>query len=268
MIISKLQGGLGNQMFQWAYGMCLSIKHNAPFYLDTSFYGNQFGCTPRNFSLGKFPNLDFKLFQGWNTLSSNINPHQIRIIRDDSVFREIDLHKNFFYYLEGYWGSEKYFKENGEVIRKCLSCDSNFIEKIKNSIYRDVFTRNVVSVHVRRTDYITSNGYHPVQPISYYKEALSFFKEYDFLYVFSDDIEWCKKNLEFDNLHFVEGLEDIEDMWLMSLCKNNIIANSTFSWWGAWLNKNPDKIIVSPKKWLGSPDIDESNIIPESWIKI
>jgi hypothetical protein len=269
MIISKLQGGLGNQMFQWAYGMSLSVKHNLPFYLDISFYENQFGCTPRNFSLEKFPNLDFKLFKGWDSLHKNFSTPQAKIIKDDSIFREIEIQENFLYYLEGYWGSEKYFSENSDIIHRCLSYDNNFIEKIKNSIYKKVFINNVTSLHIRRTDYVTSNGYHPVQPITYYMEALSFIKEYDFLYVFSDDIEWCKKNLQFENILFVEGLDDLEDMWLMSLCKNNIIANSTFSWWGAWLNRNSNKIVISPSRWLGpSAGIIENDIIPPGWIKI
>lgn len=265
MIISKLQGGLANQIFQWAYGKSLSTKNNTDLYLDTSFYNNQQGCTPRKFSLNKFPNLDLKLFDV-NKISENIN---IYLINDDSTFIDINYNNDNHYYLNGYWCSEIYFEENKKIIAESLSYDDNFINKIKDSVYKYVLDKNVVSIHIRRTDYVTSNGYHPVLPISYYEEALKIIKDYDLLYVFSDDIEWCKNNLRFDNIHFVEGLDDIEDLWLMSLCKNNIIANSTFSWWGAWLNKNPDKKVISPNNWFGNHvNINQSNIVPKNWIRI
>ena len=266
MIVSKLQGGLANQIFQWAYGKSLSVTHNTELYLDTSFYNNQSGCTPREFSLSKFPNLNFKLFNLDKYLE---NPCKLNLINDESNFRNIDFKSDIHYYLNGYWCSERYFEDNKHIIIDSLSYDDDFINKVKNSIYKEVFNKKVVSIHIRRTDYITSNGYHPVIPISYYEKALATIKDYDLVYVFSDDIEWCKNNLLFDNILFVEGLDDIEDMWLMSLCKNNIIANSTFSWWGAWLNKNPDKKVISPNNWFGEHvNINQNNIIPENWIKI
>ena len=85
--------------------------------------------------------------------------------------------------------------------------------------------------------------------------------------VFSDDIQWCKDNLKFDNLHFIENQSDILDMYLISMCNNNVICNSTFSWWGAWINSNLDRKVISPVKWLGE-NINTSDIIPSEWIKI
>ena len=124
-------------------------------------------------------------------------------------------------------------------------------------------------MHIRRTDYVTSNGYHPVQSIEYYKNALDIIGGYESLYVFSDDINWCKSNLRFKDMTFVQNSEDIDDLWMMSLCKNNIIANSSFSWWGAWLNDNPNKKIISPKMWFGEQtNLNSDDISPISWVKI
>jgi len=108
-----------------------------------------------------------------------------------------------------------------------------------------------VSLHIRRGDYLRTQDHHPVCSLDYYMDALSKFrdKEYKFI-VFSDDVDWCRNNFNEDFI-FTEGNTDYEDMWLMSLCDHNIIANSSFSWWGAWLNDNPNKRVIAPKKWFG-----------------
>jgi Glycosyl transferase family 11 len=108
-----------------------------------------------------------------------------------------------------------------------------------------------------------------VQTIKYYEDAIDIIGDYEYLLVFSDDIKWCRENLKFNNMIFMETLTDIEDMWIMSLCKNNIIVNSSFSWWGAWLNKNKNKKVIAPSNWFGPrANINSSDIIPEKWIKI
>jgi hypothetical protein len=261
MIVSKIQGGLGNQIFQWAYGLNLSVINNTPLYLDISFYYNQLGSTKREFSLNKFPNLEFSFFNDKNT--------NLKIINDDLNFKKLDYDSNFDYYLNGYWASERYFEESKSKIKKLLSFDSNFINKLNTSPYRDVFDKNIVSMHIRRTDYLTSGGFHALQTVDFYKSAIEILNDYDSIYVFSDDINWCKENLKFKNILFVEGLDDIEDMWLMSLCKNNIISNSTFSWWAAWLNNNDNKKVIYPNKWYGDNiNISIENLISKKWIKI
>lgn len=260
MIYVKLKGGLANQIFQWAHGKNLSLKYRMPLYLDTSFYENQIGCTPRQFSLNKFPNLEFKL--------SNHRGSNFRSIIDDGIFKEIKLDSDQNYILDGYWGSEKYFNESVKDIRKSLSYTDDFIRNVANSKYKDLLEKNCVSIHIRRTDYLNSNGYHPVQDLSYYEKGLDIIGEYDSLYVFSDDMDWCKENITFKNTIFVEGFDDVEDMWLMSICKNNIIANSTFSWWGAWLNKKDGKVIA-PLNWFGENlNVSSSDLYKDNWIKV
>lgn len=251
-------------MFQWANGKKLSIQFNHHLYLDVDFYKDQSGCTPREFSLCKFPNIEYELIS-----RDNLSPLGLNIIRDNSYFSHISLSETNSYYLDGYWGSEKYFYGIEDVVKRSFSPTEIFLSKIRDSRFKGVFSKKSVSLHVRRTDYLNSNGYHPVQSLSYYIESINLLGDYDFVYIFSDDIRWCKENLTFDRMVFVEGQDDVEDLWLMSLCKNNIIANSTFSWWAAWLNQNDDKKIISPKIWFGEyTNLGIKDLIPEKWVLI
>lgn len=256
MIVSKIQGGVGNQLFQWAFAKNLSLINNDDFYIDISFYNNQTNVTPRKFSLGSFPNIKFKIFQQENINSFNI-------YYDNFSVKKIRTHHNENYYLDGYWQSEKNFIESSKIIKEELSPNDDVRNKLKKILPDGVN----ISLHIRRTDYLSSNGFHPVLPIEYYNKSLDLIKEYDNIIIFSDDIEWCKKNLSFKNSLFIDNLSDVESIWLMSMCDHNIIANSSFSWWGAWLNDNPNKIITSPNTWFGS-NINTSNMIPENWYRI
>jgi hypothetical protein len=256
MIITKIQGGLGNQIFQWAYGKSLSIMYDNELLLDTTYYNNQLGDTPRNYELNKFPNLKYKP-------PGYVNKKIIQI-SDNFNYEKLHYDDNYSYYLNGFWQSEKYFLNVSDVIRNQLSPDNETLEKLKLNVQE-----NSVSLHIRRTDYVTSNGFHPVQTIEYYNKALDIIGDYNQLLVFSDDINWCKDNLKYDNIFFVENQDNIEDLWLMSLCTHNIIANSSFSWWGAWLNKNKNKTVIAPINWFGeSSGLNQSDIVPNTWIKI
>ena len=259
MIISKIQGGLGNQMFQYAYGKHLSYKYGTELRLDIRFYDNP-GLPLRYFLLDKFPNT----FPNTNinvTLTGPIYP-----IIDDFNYRELPKPVGSNYYLDGYWQSERFFKESEELIREDFQPSKEILDKISNTPLIDT---NTISLHVRRTDYLNSNDYHPVQTIEYYEKAIEMIGDYDHIFVFSDDIQWCKDNLKFDNMIFIEGFTDIEDLYLMSMCKHNVIANSSFSWWGAWLNNNPNKKVVAPKRWFGEKaNLNQMDLIPKEWIKI
>ena len=259
MIISKIQGGLGNQMFQYAYGKHLSYKYNTELRLDTRFYDYP-GTPKREFTLNKFPNTfpntDMKL-----SLTG-----QVYKIDDDFKYKELPNPLNDNYYLDGYWQSEKYFKESSDLIRKDFQPSKEVISKL---IKTPLIETNTISLHIRRTDYVTSNGYHPVQSIEYYKNAIDLIGDYDNIFVFSDDLKWCKDNLNFKNMIFMDDFTDVEDLHLMSLCNHNIIANSSVSWWGAWLNNNGDKKVIAPSKWFGDKtNLTSDDIIPTEWIKI
>jgi hypothetical protein len=249
MIVSKLQGGLANQIFQWAYARSLSEKYNTSLYLDVRSYIHQSGITNRNFSLECFPNIKYDIIPTEPNISlwNNENKGVITNLSDNFVYKD-----------------EKYFIEHESIIKQELSPSDEDLIRLK-----DMIPSESVSLHIRRTDYVTSNGFHPVQTVEYYEKALSLIGDYKNIVVFSDDISWCKENLKFDNTTFIEGNKDYEDLWLMSLCDHNIIANSSFSWWGAWLNNNVNKKVVAPSNWFGQQaNTNTSDIIPESWIKL
>lgn len=258
MIISSLKGGLGNQIFQWAYGKFLSEQYSVPLYLDISFYDNQMGATEREFCLNKFPNLEYDL------LTPAVGEFSVIKLFDNFHYNPLDYNPNHNYYLDGYWQSEKYFFGIEDIIRQNLKAGITTINKLE----KQYPVKESVSLHIRRTDYQYANDIHPIQTIDYYEQALDLI-EYENILVFSDDILWCKNNLKFNNMIFVENNDNTEDMWLMSLCKDNIIANSSFSWWGAWLNENKYKKVIAPSVWFGERSgINYSNIVPINWIKI
>ena len=262
MIVTKIQGGLGNQMFQWAYGRSLSLKYNKKLLIDRSFYTHQ-GKIVRNFLLNKF-NLEL-IDLDRNIL--NFENKRVRILSDPNYYSGHILSENENYYLDGYWQSEKFFYENESLILLDFEYTS---EKIIN-VYKEIdFENNMtISLHVRRGDYVDSHNMYPLQSIEYYKNALDQIGKYDKLLIFSDDISWCENNFNFDNMIFSRGFDPVEDVTLMSKCHHNIIANSSFSWWGAKLNQNKDKKVIAPSLWYGPKmNIETKDLIPESWIKI
>jgi hypothetical protein len=241
MIVVKIQGGLGNQLFQWAYYKKLSISENTEVYINIEFYKNQRGVTHREFGLCKFPNIKY------NQYDLNLGKNY-KLIKDNFIHQKINFLTNNNYYLDGFWQTEKYFSD----VRDKILHELNPSDKKKKELYNIIpLKNNSISIHVRRTDYLNSNGYHPVLPINYYDSAIKLIGEYDEIIVFSDDIEWCKKNIKYKNIRFMEGNSEVDDLWLMSICKNNVIANSSFSWWSSWLNINENKKVIFPKKWFG-----------------
>lgn len=255
MIVVKLQGGLGNQLFQYSAGKALSLNDNL--YLDVSFYNYQHGITPRKYSLNGFPNLNANIYSGQQNGMPFIKINEPQ--RYEPLQNFVD--KNI--YLDGYFQTDKYFKNVSSLLKHDLgpSIDTteNLIRKYPNVV------GNSVSLHVRRTDYIKASHVHPLQTIDYYYDGLKMIGKFDHIYIFSDDIEWCKENLKTPRTSYVEGNSDLEDLWLMSMCKNHIIANSSFSWWGAWLSDS--KKVIAPKNWFGSAGPKYWNdIYCENWV--
>lgn len=180
------------------------------------------------------------------------------------------------YYFDGYWQTYKYADE----IRKHLIQDLKLKEPLDQNtldVMSNIGNTNSISLHIRRGDYVTdakTSKIHDVCDLEYYRKAVDIvskkIKNPQF-FIFSDDIEWAKKNLKIQYpMVFVSDLkiEDYEEMILMSKCKHNIIANSSFSWWGAWLNTYDDKVVVAPQKWSNRHKKDYKNLIPNTWIKI
>ena len=265
MIYCNLKGGLGNILFQIAATKSLSLDKN----VDCSFpnlnelldYLNN-----DNFYNPSINHCDeYKLFLNHiNIVSSNV---EIPIYYFPFEYKEFDLPHDEFY-IDGFFQSEKYFTHNRDKILDYFK-PTDFILNLIHEKYGLFLDKITTSVHVRRGDYIKHPNHHPVQTIEYYMESINELKnETDLFLIFSDDIEWCKNNIILDNCVYIEDEKDYIELFLMSKCNNNIISNSSFSWWGAWLNKNKDKIVIGPKKWFGS-DIKHNtgDILPETWIK-
>ena len=285
MVIVKLQGGLGNQLFQYAIGRYLSVKNNDTLTLDNSFLNitNATGYTLRNYELDIFPItpriLNKEKYFGSSITSRIRTPLSgIRYINEPS-FKFIPEVSNWKgdVYLEGYWQSEKYFCKIANIIRDDLKF-SPVLNEDNSKVALQINSCNSVSIHIRRTDYIGRDGaatYHYVCPITYYLNAIEWivklFPDAVF-FIFSDDISWVRNNLQIGYPHYFinqnYGKQSYVDMQLMSMCKHHIIANSSFSWWGAWLNKYEQKKVIAPERWFTDPDIDDSDIIPESWLKL
>ena len=296
MIIVKLMGGLGNQMFQYATARRLAWRHGTALKLDLSFLeSEQTGVTPRCFQLDHLSIIAerapcqevammtgqknhfletaaVQLFQKVGLAKHNPNLYCEKHFHFDPAV--LTLPDNT--YLEGYWQSEKYFRDIGEIIRR------EFIVKLplanKNqTLAESIRATNSVSVHVRRGDYVAdekTKANHGVCNPDYYLECesrIAHIVNNPHLFVFSDDPEWVSENMKFRYpVTYVghNGGEACQDLRLMSLCRHNIIANSSFSWWGAWLGNSPGKLVCAPARWFVSPVLDTKDLIPIKWIKI
>jgi len=250
----KIMGGLGNQMFQWAFGRNLSIVNDLDLCLETSWYSTK--NYDREFKLNKFPNIKIGCLDGpENIVRSIYEPNDFTYLD----IPNIDLSTMFI----GYWQNEKYFKKNlSSVIQDFYMTEEKKIELLSKF---QMVKENSTSIHFRRGDYV-SNPNHPVLPNDYYLNALEIIKNYENIIVFSDDVDWCRKNFKLPKITYIDGLNNIDSLWLMSLCTNNIIANSSFSWWGAYLNQNINKTIICPKRWFNTNSgIDSTQICPYDW---
>ena len=169
--------------------------------------------------------------------------------------------------MKGYFQSELYFRHNRNKILNLFSPLSTDLEYIKSK-YQPYLDNPLISLHVRRGDYLKFPEVHPTCNIKYYKNALSEFPSKLKVLIFSDDVDWCKQNFSGDRFIFIQE-KDYISLHLMSLCTYNIIANSSFSWWGAWLNSSPNKVAIAPKQWFGSKaSHDPKDLIPKTWITL
>jgi hypothetical protein len=282
-------GGLGNQMFQYAAARNLSIKFNKKLYIDTSSFDNNNIDTYRRYELNNF-NIkaeiaDRKIYNLFFGSSFNfINKFILKILKFGR-YKKIDIpltntsvwsFSNIgSVYLRGFFQNEAYFLENQHQIISDFT-----LNEIPNNRYVNeiVNIKNSISVHVRRGDYINNKLAIDVlgaKDFQYYLDAIELLKlklqnEEICFFIFSDDIEWCKNNLVFDgNKRYIDDVNNsITEFYLMSICKHNIISNSTYSWWSAYLNKNIDKIIIAPKIWFRNVKYKNEGIIPKNWIKL
>lgn len=295
MIIVNITGGLGNQMFQYAIAKSISKKNKDIFKLDTSFYPKQslrkyeldlFNIEENIASNNEVDSLKGKeglIFKVKNRLKiKNKKPSSYKA---DSLLLNSAKNTNKIFekeifdsvgdiYLDGYWQSEEYFKDIRDDIINDFA-PKNGISDEASKYINDIENSNSVSLHVRRGDYVDNTMFKgsglTVTEMPYYKDAIEFMNskvKNPKYFIFSDDIAWCKENFDFlESKVFVDDTKSaIYDMVLMSKCKHNVIANSTFSWWGAWLNENKNKIVISPKIWYRTNH--NLHLAQREWMKL
>ncbi len=243
MITVKLLGGLGNQMFQAAYAMALKDR-GYRVQLDRSSLIEE---THREYSLGYFG------LEAADAPPSGPHTHEASMKFNPDYLAPQDPST-----MVGYWQTEKYFAHIAELVR----------EKFQ---FQGVRTRYVhtVALHVRRQDYVNLQYFHGMPTLDYYREAVAYIRRQVAYHcpvvVFSDDPQWCFENFPSD-FQIANGGNKYDDLKLMASCDYAVIANSSFSWWGAWLG--PQKLVVSPKQWFSDPKTDYSDIVPDKWVKL
>lgn len=269
-VVSSLIGGLGNQMFQYAAGRALSSRLNFDLVLDTSPLDGEWDHTPRSFGLNSF------------NINAEIDTLNITRLNEIPLFEEQkytndwprDIKEDIR--ISGYWQSEKFFSSiRPKILREFTlsSSPNDYVTHISKCI---TASQCSVSLHIRRGDYVSNPitaKFHGICPISYYKAGIEHISQtlgpHD-LYVFTDDPEWVKKESTLPQhmtLIDCEKSSAAQDIWLMSLCHHHIIANSSFSWWGAWLGDEKG-ITIAPKNWFLDPAAPQSHIVPSRWLRL
>lgn len=263
----KINGGFGNQLFQYFFARSLNIKFRCNVILDASDFEKNNKSRFLNIQ-----NLDLKLpiitkkeyFK--NFFSSK---------RDEkgSFLYESDIFVKKYNIYSGFWQSYKYFIDNWSSFKNEINFEKFNTEP---EILKKIINSDSISVHIRRGDYVNNPktlAVHGNLKLDYYKNAIYLIKQQvknPTFFFFSDDIEWVKNNFHDKNFFFIENDYDslrlpFKDLLLMKSCKHNIIANSTFSWWGAWFNENPDKIIFAPEFWTSKIKTIDTDLVPIEW---
>lgn len=284
MVIVRLVGGLGNQMFQYAYAKALEDRG---YVVKIDSYTVDMHQLHGGYQLGEY-NIDLPVSTRAESARYHTNNLIFKILRRLNFskivtekklsFDEAYLNVRDGSYIIGYFQSEKYFKSIRETLLQQFSLTgdmSNYAQIIVSRILR---SNNSCSIHVRRGDYLSEKNisFHGFCSLDYYKDAAQYMQEKEgdlIFFIFSDDVAWTRENLRMDHAVYVEDSEKRrphEDMYLMSLCNHHIIANSSFSWWGAWLSRNKNKTVIAPRKWFADSCKNEQSddIINSNWVRL
>ena len=254
-------GGLGNILFPLAYCYDLSIERDLELVISYDHIG---------YVHTKAEEYKKSFLKGFKTITPE-DLKSFHIIKEsDFTFSNnlLPLGKDFF--LHGYFQSEKYFKRNRKKVIDLVTSDVLNYSKAKDR-YSKLVNQNqtTTSIHIRRGNYLSLKEYHVSLTPDYYYKAIEKVNP-DKVLVFSDDLNFCKETFSGAEFIFINPEKDIQDLYLMSMCDNNIIANSTFSWWGAWINQKEERKVIAPTKWFGpkNSNIETKDVIPEEWIKV
>lgn len=280
MITTRLHGRLGNQMFQYAAARALAHRLGCGVALDgrgaelrgegvlTRVFDLPLSAAPKLPPLKQHAPLRYGL---WRGLGLAPRFRRERGLGYNPAFETWEDGC----YLHGYWQSERYFAEIADLIRTDFTFP-DFSNSKNAEMAARIIEGNAISLHVRRGDYVALSA-HVLCDQAYYEAALTRLLEglpqdAPTVYVFSDDPDWAKANLPLPCKKVVVDFNgpdtDFEDMRLMSLCRHNIIGNSSFSWWAAWLNANPQKRVAGPTNWFGDPKLSNPDILPSQWLKV
>lgn len=292
LVVTRVSGGLGNQMFQYAAGRALSLRCGASLKLDPSFDAP----VPRWYELDAFPipatfvcDADLAAFdrlprtrpdwldRAWTILRFGRDNYWPTYVEPHFHFEPEVLALQAPIYLEGYWQSEKYFADCAELLRRDFTPTPPL--EPENAVFAaQIDEVNAVSLHVRRGDFANfarSIEFHGTCSLDYYRRAIEYLSshvEVPHFFVFSDDWEWTRDNLrsEFPMTIVNANRADrgYRDLQLMARCRHHIIANSTLSWWGAWLNPSREKIVVAPTRWFNNAGADTRDLIPAAWVRL
>ncbi len=294
MFIVELTAGLGNQLFQYAHAKALSVKLKQDLYFDLSFFErwkddvyrlDNFNTVVKKASEEdinklkrrlKKPDLYRKIirkfgFSPYSNSQFHFDNDRIDNTSPETIKKLSDL------FVSGYFADQRYFMDIEDIIRKEYTLKNGFNEQ--NKVFENKIKNcHSVSLHIRRGDYV-NNPFFANIPLEYYKKAMDYMLQKNrdsVFFVFSDDLNWVKDNLNYNaEIQYVDvnsSKTDYMDLMLMASCEHNIIANSTFSWWGAWLNNNSGKIVIAPQKWFNDTNAQKiysaGRLVPANWIKM
>lgn len=288
-IIVKLIGGLGNQMFQYATARSLAARRGARVALDITGFEHyklhRYALCYLNVEENLARREDVRwLTGGWLARNVVSRLRGVRKTKRFRIFRErifqfdpsvLELSGNL--YLDGYWQSERYFREHAALLRREFRPKGALTQK-SEEVAGLIRSCNSVSLHIRRGDYVSNpstNRTHGTCDLAYYREAATLIAgraPSPVFFVFSDDHEWVRASLELPYpttyVAHNDATRNYEDLHLMSLCRHNIVANSSFSWWGAWLNENEEKTVVAPRRWFRDDRLDDRDVVPAAWTRL
>lgn len=295
MVIVGLQGGLGNQLFQYAAGRALSEAWDLPLVLDTKWFDAVVGIpgvTPRTYALAPFDlnartqsiglpvAYSGRLWRLLGPLSALFGrvTRAPRVVQEPSFrFTADAFGKKSPVWLNGYWQSWRYFEQIADTLRAELATPRTLSPQSANALQQIRAASAPVCLHVRRGDYVTNPGaanFHGTCSVAYYEDALRsmHFDSEPTCFVFSDDLDWARENLRLPYPAVwvdANGPDDAhQDLWLMAACRHFIIANSSLSWWGAWLGSAPGKQVVAPKQWFTDANRDTSDLLRPEWKRL
>lgn len=289
MIAVRLMGGLGNQLFQYAAGRALALARGAELLLDHGWFDDVGDATPRSYALigyalaaRRFEPERLRADVGWlaRVTKRHAAPSELlraagwRVVRPAGRRCDLSVFVGDKLYLDGYWQSAGYFDSARDALLAELTLlqppegeNAAMLARIEGSA--------AVAVHVRRGDYVSDPralAHHGLCSLDYYRDAFAYVQQHipeARPFVFSDDMQWARAQLgDWPGVCFVDHNDDAQqDLQLMRHCRHFIIANSSFSWWGAWLAQGADKIVVAPRRWFADPAADEGDLVPAEWVR-